>query len=125
EFVSNNDSIVNYFISDKRTDYSDEYDTWRDLATTNTMVFDTTNWIHLREDNSLLYLSKPNKPGFFTKIDTLKALYISVNTSTKIKGFTKEIVQEIRTNDYQNIIIDFRLNGGGNYTQQAAFSKII
>jgi len=125
EFVSNKDTIVNYFKSEKRTDYSDEYDSWRDLAITNTMVFDTTNWIHLKQDNSLLYLSQPNKPAFFTRIDSLNALYVSVNTSTKITGFVKKIEQEIGANNYQNLIIDFRLNGGGNYLQQAAFSKII
>jgi len=125
EFVSNKDTIVNYLKSDKRTDYSDEYDSWRDLAITNTLIFDTTNWVHLKKDNSLLYLSKPNEPAFFTRIDSIKALYVSVNTSTKISGFVKEIEQEIGKNNYQNLIIDFRLNGGGNYLQQAAFSKII
>jgi len=125
EFVSNGDTIMNYFKPEKKTDYSDEYDSWRDLATTNTMIFDTTNWVHLRKDNSLLYLSKPDKPAFYTKIDSLNAFYISVNTSTKIAGFVTDIEQELRTKNYQNLIIDFRLNSGGNYLQQVAFSKII
>jgi hypothetical protein len=125
EFVSGNDTIVDYINVEQKTDYSDEYDSWRDLAPSNTIILDTTDWTYVLTHNAPLYLSKPNIPGFITQLDSLNALYIQINTSTKISGFVNEIEQSIETNRIQNLIIDLRLNGGGNYMQQAAFSKLI
>ncbi len=125
EFVNANDTIVDYLNVEQKTDYSDEYDSWRDLAPSNTIILDTTNWIHILSYDIPLYLSKPNIPGFIKQLDSLNALYIQINTTTKISGLLNEIEQSIETNNIQNLIIDLRLNGGGNYLQQAAFSKII
>jgi len=125
EFVSEKDTIIDYLKVEQKTDFSDESDTWRDLAPSNNLILDTTNWVHVLTKNIPLYLSKPNIPGFFFQLDSLNSLYIQINTSTKISGFVNEIEESIKSKKVQNLIIDLRLNGGGNYMQQAAFSQII
>lgn len=127
EFVLDIDTITAYMPVIEKNDWSDEYDSWRDLTPSNIVILDTTDWIHIYPKNQdiQLYLSEPNIPGFFKIIDSLNSLYIQINTSTTIKGFNKDIENTIETNSIQNLIIDLRLNGGGNYIQQAAFSKIL
>jgi len=127
EFVSDLDTIIKYIAVIENVDWSDEYDSWRDLAPSNKTIMDTTGWRHiLTNDNNIpLYLSQPNIPGFVEYIDSLNTLYIQINTSTSIKGLIKTVVNSNNSQNVQNLIVDLRFNGGGNYMQLASFTKII
>lgn len=126
EFSDINDSFSSYLYPIENIDKSDEYSAWRDLSPISNIKTDTMNWEHVLNDTLLpLYLSYPNNDYHVDYLDTLHAMYIQINTSNNSEGFNRAIKNCLDSNNVQHLIIDFRFNGGGDYTKLAAFSKTI
>lgn len=124
ELVIGEDTLTTYLNVEKKHDILDEFDSWRNLAPSNKMYTDTiNNWSYVLVKPTPLYLSKPNIPGFIKPIDSLNALYVQINNSTKIPNLLKEVKDAVISNNAQNLIIDLRFNTGGNYLKQTKFSK--
>lgn len=123
EFADKNES---YLYPIENIDKSDEYSAWRDLSPINNLNTDTMNWEHVLNDTSLpLYLSYLDKDYHVEYLGALHAMYIQINISNNLEGFNRVIKNCLDSNNVQNLIIDFRFNGGGDYTKLAAFSKTI
>ena len=126
EFTDKNDSFSSYLYPIENIDKSDEYSAWRDLSPISNIKTDTMNWEHVLNDTLLpLYLSYPNNDYHVDYLGTLHAMYIQINTSNNSEGFNRAIKNCLDSNNVQHLIIDFRFNGGGDYTKLAAFSKTI
>lgn len=123
EFADKNES---YLYPIENIDKSDEYSAWRDLSPINNLKTDTMNWEHVLNDTSLpLYLSYLDKDYHVEYLGALHAMYIQINISNNLEGFNRIIKNCLDSNNVQHLIIDFRFNGGGDYTKLAAFSKTI
>ncbi|MCE5330886.1 MAG: S41 family peptidase, partial [Bacteroidales bacterium] len=126
EFADKNDSFSSYLYPIENIDKSDEYSAWRDLSPISNVKKDTMNWEHVLNDTSLpLYLSYPNNDYHVDYLGSLHAMYIQINISNNSEGFNRAIKNCLDSNNVQHLIIDFRFNGGGDYTKLAAFSKTI
>ncbi len=58
-------------------------------------------------------------------IDTLHLMYIQINNSNNSEGLNQTIKNYLDSNAVQDLIIDLRFNGGGDYTKLASFSRTI
>lgn len=69
-------------------------------------------------DNLPLYLSSPDVSAFYKKLNT-KSVYIQLNSSTNkgisLSSFSNNLKGHFDSNRFENIILDIRLNSGGNY----------
>ncbi|NLM67709.1 MAG: hypothetical protein GX180_11150 [Enterococcus sp.] len=126
EFADKKDSFTSYLYPIKNTDQTDEYSSWMDLSPVGTIKTDTVGWKHVLNGLSLpLYLSYLNDEYHVEYFDSLKMMYIQINASNSSEGFNRAIKNFLDSNDVQHLIIDLRFNGGGDYTELAAFSKTI
>lgn len=126
EFADKNDRFSRYMNPIENIDQSDEYSSWRDLSPTSIIKTDTAGWKHVINGFSLpLYLSHLNDNYYIEYLDSLNTIYIQINASNYSEGFSRAIKNCFNLNDVQNLIIDLRFNGGGDYTKLAAFSKTI
>ncbi len=78
------------------------------------------NWLEARNQSTTpLYLKKLDKNYYSEYLTTKKAIYIrhswiGDDAKESTKDFYSRIFNEIETNDVEKLIIDVRLNGGGN-----------
>jgi len=79
-------------------------------------------------DNFPLYLSSPYNSGFYSKLND-KSIYIQLNSSTNkglvLREFIKNLKGQFKTNNFENIILDIRLNSGGSYELTVKLEKYI
>ncbi len=69
-------------------------------------------------DSLPLYLSSPFKSAFYKMLND-KSIYIQLNSSTNkgivLREFADNLKILLDSNNFENIILDIRLNNGGNY----------
>lgn len=75
-----------------------------------------------------LALQEPDKLFRVAPLDSLGALYVELRQNYSAKGqsfakFLKQATAEIKSRKPENLILDMRFNGGGDYTQSASFMK--
>lgn len=75
-----------------------------------------------------LYLSSPYKAAFYKELNN-NLIYIQLNSS-KNKGidlgeFSKDLKYRLERNNFENIILDIRLNSGGNYNLTRKIEKCV
>jgi tetratricopeptide (TPR) repeat protein len=83
-------------------------------------VHQNKNWLDARDQSSTpLYLKNLDKVYFFEYLETKKIVYvrhsrIANNPEENTKEFYNRVFDFIENNDVEKLIIDVRLNGGGN-----------
>lgn len=82
---------------------------------------DKTPWVNAREtDKTPLWLKSPFDPYWFEYLADSKTVYFQYNvvgnkdTGEKLPDFFKRLLNFVETNDVERLIIDLRLNSGGN-----------
>lgn len=126
EFIIGQDTLTKFLSADKKYDDLNEFDSWRNLTPSNKMYADTINdWVHLMTKKIPIYLSQPNVSGFIKHIDSLDALYVQINSATKIPKFLDTVKNGIDSTSVKNLIVDLRFNTGGNYLKYLNISKNI
>ena len=90
------------------------------------------NWLDAREQSSTpLYLKNLDKVYFFEYLANKKTVYvrhsrIANNTKENTETFYKRVFDFVENNDVEKLIIDVRLNGGGNsYLNKPIITGII
>jgi hypothetical protein len=79
-------------------------------------------------DSLPLYLSSPYKSAFYQKLND-KLIYVQLNSSTNkglsLREFSENLNSQLDLNSFENIILDIRLNSGGNYNRTRNIEKQI
>jgi hypothetical protein len=79
-------------------------------------------------DSLPLYLCSPNKSAIYKKLND-RSLYIQLNSSTNkgidLREFSYHLKGQFDSNSFKNIILDIRLNNGGNYNLTRMIEKHI
>ena len=79
-------------------------------------------------DSLPLYLSSPNKSAIYKKIND-ELIYIQLNSSTNrgmsLSDFSVDLLNYFDSNSFDNIVLDIRLNNGGNYNLTKKIEKAI
>jgi len=79
-------------------------------------------------DSLPLYLSSPNKSAICKKLDN-ELIYIQLNSSTnkgiKLSEFSKHLNVLLDSNNFKNIVLDIRLNSGGDYNLTKNIEKLL
>ncbi len=95
-------------------------------------VHQDENWLDARDQSTTpLYLRHLDKVYFSEYLAKEKAMYvrhsrIADESEESTKGFYARVFKEIETNDAEKLIIDLRLNGGGNnYLNKDVIKSII
>jgi hypothetical protein len=63
-----------------------------------------------------LYLRLRNRPYALSRIDRGRALYVTYNSTTHPRGVPSRLIQLARSKRVRRVIVDVRLNGGGDNT---------
>jgi Peptidase family S41 len=63
-----------------------------------------------------LYLRLRNRPYALSRIDRGRALYVTYNATTNPRGVPSRLIQLSRSKRVRRVIVDVRLNGGGDNT---------
>jgi hypothetical protein len=69
-----------------------------------------------RPGSQPLYLRLRNRPYALSRIDRGRALYVSYNVVTNPRGVPSRLIQLARNRRVRRVIVDVRLNGGGDNT---------
>ena len=83
-------------------------------------VHQNENWLDARDQSTIpLYLQHLDKVYFSEYLAKEKAMYVRHSrirdeAEESTKDFYTRVFNEIETNDTEKLIIDLRLNGGGN-----------
>jgi len=81
-----------------------------------------TALMHIEEDSYPLYLKNPFSNYWFEYLEDYKTVYFQFNVvkdmpeGKSFSSFFKEMLDFIDHNDIDKLVIDLRLNGGGDYT---------
>jgi len=79
-------------------------------------------------DNLPLYLSSLNNSAIYKKIND-ELIYIQINSSTNkgisLSNFSDNLQEQLDSNSFKNIILDIRMNNGGNYNLTRTIEKQI
>lgn len=69
-------------------------------------------------DSLPLYLSSPNKSAIYKKLND-ELIYVQLNSATNrgmsLSDFSDDLQDYFDSNSFDNIVLDIRLNNGGNY----------
>ena len=95
-------------------------------------VFQDENWLEARnQSNTPLYLKNIDKNYFYEYLPKEKTIYVRQSKvrddrEENIPAFYTRVFDFIENNDVEKLIIDVRLNGGGNnYKNKAVITRII
>lgn len=125
-FMDEHKEFSIWLYPDKERASSNEYSSSRDLSPIQHQQVDTAKWDHVLTPIPIpLYLSHPDDNYQLYPIDSLHALYIQINQCTSIKGLVSQIKTHVAQCNTNNIIVDLRFNGGGDYISLADFSRQI
>jgi tetratricopeptide (TPR) repeat protein len=90
------------------------------------------NWLDAREqDATPLYLKHLDKIYYYEYLPTIKTVYVRQSQiqdepSQPIPNFYDEVFNFVNANDVERLVLDVRLNGGGNnYKNKAVITRII
>src|SRR5690606_19598846 len=94
--------------------------------------FNTAGWVTLlHRDQSLpLYLQDADKLHLLRDIPEYKPIYVRMNASfanetETLDQFEQRIKELISTNKPKNIVVDFRFNRGGDYTEVLPIVRLL
>lgn len=111
---------------EKERTFSNEYSSSRNLSPKQSKQLDTAKWVHVLTPIQIpLYLSLPDNDYQLHHIDSLHSLYLQINHCTTIKGLVPQIKSHVAQHNINNIIVDLRFNGGGDYISMASLSRQI
>ncbi|PIB31326.1 hypothetical protein BFP77_01795 [Maribacter sp. 4U21] len=95
-------------------------------------VFEDENWSEAREQDTLpLYLDKLEKMYFFKYLPKEKAVFVRISQieddpTEKMETFYTRLFDVIEKEEVEKLILDVRLNGGGNnFKNRTLITKII
>ena len=95
-----------------------EYETWADLYP-DWPKNDSWEYVLTKNDSLPLYLKHMNEGVFYTFLDSEKIAYFSINAlwykSSDFEGEIDEFLDELKTKNDYNVVIDLRYYTGGNY----------
>lgn len=91
---------------------------------TDTSWLNKENWVDMRDAASAplpLWLKKPNDKFWFELLPDSRAIYVQINQvndkeNESLENFTKRLFTFVETNNVEKMILDLRLNRGGNNT---------
>ncbi|MEL6975411.1 MAG: S41 family peptidase, partial [Bacteroidota bacterium] len=90
-------------------------------------VFENENWLEARQTNvTPLYLKYLEKMYFFEYLPEAKTVYVRLSQieddpSEKMASFYGRLFEYIENNSVEKLVLDVRLNGGGNNFKNRAF----
>ena len=87
-------------------------------------------WLHVLDGSAHLpaYLQHTGAAYWHTFMEDMPALYIQINTMRDVgepplETYLAGLLREVESRRPHTVIVDFRFNGGGNYTLYADFSR--
>ncbi|GAB1358881.1 peptidase S41 [Porphyromonadaceae bacterium] len=125
-FSEENVELSVWLYPEKERTSSNEYSSSRNLSPKQVQQIDSVEWVHTLPPTQIpLYLSLPDDDYQLHHIDSLHSVYLQINLCTSIKGLASQIKSHVAQYNTNNIIVDLRFNGGGDYISMASLSRQI